>query len=103
MPKRCTIGKNVVFEHNALGVTIYPDSIIEDNVHIQHHVTIGLRTHNSGSPIIRKGAFIGAHTLILGNVEIGEGAIIGAGSLVLDNVPANTIYYNVREKTIRKK
>lgn len=35
---------------------------------------------------IKKGAFIGAHSIILKGVEIGEYAIVGAGSVVTKSI-----------------
>lgn len=35
------ISNSVSFAHNALGVVINADAIVQDNVIIQHHVTIG--------------------------------------------------------------
>lgn len=37
--------------------------------------------------IIKSGAFIGGHSIILKGVTIGEKAAIGAGSIVTSNVP----------------
>ena len=51
------IDKSVYFAHSALGVVINKDSIIDENVVIQHHVTIGRNDH--GVPHIR-----GGHTLV---------------------------------------
>jgi len=42
--------------------------------------------------IIRKNAFIGAHSTILKGVEIGENAIVGACSVVTKNIPKNEIW-----------
>ena len=41
---------------------------------------------------IKKGAFIGAHTIILKGVTIGEKSVVGAGSVVTKSVPANEIW-----------
>lgn len=76
---------------------IHPNTIIEKNVFIQHHVTTGVRWAGDGYPIIRKGASFGAYAIIWGPIEIGENATIGARNVVTYNVSANTIYYNKRE------
>ena len=41
--------------------------------------------------IIGRGAFIGAHALILKGVTIGDRAIVGAGAVVTKDVPARTL------------
>ena len=41
---------------------------------------------------IKKGAFIGANSIILKGVEIGENSVIGAGSVVTQNVPDKEIW-----------
>lgn len=41
---------------------------------------------------IKKGAFIGAHTIILKGVIIGEKSVIGAGSVVTKSVPDNEVW-----------
>ena len=90
-----------VVNHKGLGVVIHPNSQIEDNVYIEHHVCLGQRTGtDTAAPVVRKNTVIGAYSVILGGVEIGEGCVIGACSLVLHAVPAHTIFYNERiEKT----
>lgn len=62
---------------------IHPNSQIEDNVYIEHHVCLGQRTGtDTAAPVVRKNT------------------VIGACSLVLHDVPAHTIFYNERiEKT----
>lgn len=75
-----------------MGVVIAPGTVIEDDVVIQHHVTLALK--NGRVPVIRKGAYIGAHAIILGDVEIGDGAIIGAGTIITKSVPAKGTYIN---------
>lgn len=42
--------------------------------------------------VIKKGAFIGAHSIVLKGVIIGEKAVVGAGSVVTKNVPDNEIW-----------
>lgn len=103
IPVSAKIGKNVTFNHNGLGVVIHPNAVIEDNVHIEHHVCLGQRTNKDVSaPVIRKNCVIGTYTVILGGCEIGEGSVIGAGSIILDDVPPNSIAYNPREVCIKK-
>ncbi len=94
IPRKVKIGKNVRFGHKALGVVIHKDSVIEDNVIIQHHVNIGMNKIGEPSPVIRKGAFIGPYAMILGDVEVGSDSIVGAGSIVMENIDPNGIYVN---------
>lgn len=51
---------------------------------------------------IKKGAFIGAHCIILKGVSIGENSIIGAGSIVSKDVPANEVWAGNPAKFIKK-
>jgi len=51
---------------------------------------------------IKKGAFIGAHTIIIKGVTIGNHSIIGAGSVVTKDVPNNEIWAGNPAKYIRK-
>ena len=45
------ISESVTFTHNGLGVVVNDDAVIDENVLIQHHVTIG--TNGKGVPRIR--------------------------------------------------
>ena len=100
IPRRMQIGKNVCFQHNALGVVIHPGTIIGDNVVIQHHVLLGEK-NGSDAPVICDNVVINPYAVIIGKVTIGENAIIGAGSIVTKDVPANCVYYNKVEPVIR--
>jgi acetyltransferase-like isoleucine patch superfamily enzyme len=101
--------------------------IIEDDVLISYHVTIAdtdghsikfsvrkndlqaFRLGNvnwslipSKSILIKRGAWIGARSVILKGVTIGEGAIIGAGAVVTCNVPAWHIVAGNPAQIVRK-
>ena len=92
-PRKAKIGKNVNFEHRGLGTVVSSNAIIEDNVTIQHHVTLGISNANDRI-IIRENCFIGAHAFILENVEIGANSKIGAGTMILHDVPAGSVVVN---------
>lgn len=49
------------------------------------------RKKHFGGPILRKGARIGAGSVLLPGVEIGEDGLVAAGSVVTRNVPARMI------------
>ena len=52
---------------------------------------------------IMRGAWIGAHVVVLPGVTVGEGSIVGAGAVVTKDVPANTIVGGVPAKFIKKR
>lgn len=100
------IGNNVGISH---GILCARDRItIEDNVMLGggvkiydndfHAVEYEYRmeepdTHiRKGPVIIREGAFIGAHAMILKNVVIGKRAVVGAGSVVTKSIPDGEIW-----------
>lgn len=51
--------------------------------------------------LIKKGAFIGAHSIILKGVIIGEKSVVGAGSVVTKSIPDNEIWAGNPAKFIR--
>lgn len=51
--------------------------------------------------IIKKGASIGAASVILGGCTIGENSMVGAGSLVTHDVPPNTLVMGSPAKFVR--
>lgn len=101
-PRKAKIGENVTFEHRGLGTVVSSNAIIEDNVTIQHHVTLGIKNADDRI-IIHENCFIGAHAFILGNVEIGANSKIGAGAMVLHDVPAGSTVVNPVELKIINK
>ena len=54
------------------------------------------------SILIKEGAFIGAHSIILKGVTIGKGAIVGAGSVVTKSIPDQEIWAGNPAQFIRK-
>ncbi len=52
--------------------------------------------------LIKRGAFIGAHSIILKGVTIGEKSIVGAGSVVTMSIPDGEIWAGNPAKFIRK-
>ena len=85
IPLATTIDKSVYFNHNAFGCVINPNTVIKENVNIQHGVTIGVR-NGVEAPIIEKDVVIGAKAIIIGNIRVGEGSKIGAGAVVIHDV-----------------
>jgi len=59
-------------------------------------------TTKSASINIERGAWIGAHSIILKGVTIGEGAIVGAGSVVTRDVPPYTIVAGNPAKIVKE-
>ncbi len=84
------IGNNVSIQSN---VYIPRKTIIEDHVFIGPNAVLTndkypvRKEYELRGPIIRKGATIGANSIILPAVEIGEGAFVAAGALVTKDVP----------------
>ena len=100
------VGNNVKVQNNC---SIYHGSTIEDGVFIGPHACLtndkvprainedGSLKSNSdwevGKILIKKGASIGAGSIILPNVTIGQFAMVGAGSVVTKDVPDYGLVY----------
>ncbi|MDM5314909.1 hypothetical protein QUF49_02820 [Fictibacillus sp. b24] len=97
-----SIAETVHFCHSGFGTVINPKSIIEENVTIQHRVTIGEKNPGGGAPLIKKGSYIGAGAIVLGDIIIGENSVIGAGSVVINSIPPNSVAVGSPAKIVRK-
>lgn len=83
---------------------------IEDEVFIGPHVCFTNdkkpRAVNPGwktiPTVVKKGASIGAGSIIVCGITIGENAMVGAGSVVTKDVPANTLVVGNPAKKVRK-
>ncbi len=116
--KNCILGKNVYIDHDVeIGnnvkiqnnSSIYFNAKLEDGVFIGPHVCLtndknpraitkkgSLKTAsnwNAGKILIKKGASIGACSVILPNITIGKFAMIGAGSAVTKDVLDYALVY----------
>lgn len=89
-----SIGNDVNFFHNGLGVVIHPRAKIGNGCSIYQNVTVGGNGKPdafNGVPEIGDNVFIGAGAVLIGPIKIGKGAVIGANSVVNFDVPANAI------------
>lgn len=111
-----SIGNNVGISNSAL-VSQGPGIEIEDDVMIGgsckiydtdfHSLNFTERMQypdpgiRMGKIVIKQGAFIGAHSIILKGVTIGRHSIIGAGSVVTKDVPDGEIWAGNPARFIR--
>lgn len=114
--KKIKIGNNVGISNAT--IICYEKILIEDNVLIGADVKIYDTDFHSlefqcrqsietdiaykKSIKIEKGAFIGAHSIILKGVNIGENSVVGAGSVITKSIPKNEIWAGNPAKYIRK-
>ncbi|PGN06321.1 acyltransferase [Priestia megaterium] len=106
----CGISNSAIIAANS--VTIEDNVLIGGNCKIFdtdfHPLQAEKRAKNENSDtktspiLIKKGAFVGAHTVILKGVIVGENSIIGAGSVVTKNIPSNEIWAGNPAKFIRE-
>lgn len=74
------------------GVTIEDDVFIGPNVTFTNDMYPKAQGEWKLLPtLVKKGASIGANSVIVPGVTIGEGSLVGAGSVVTRNVPNNVI------------
>ena len=108
----CLVENEVVIGNNCTikcGVQIWDGVTLEDNVCIGANVTFTNDKYpRSKQPFnllpinIKKGASIGAGSVVLGGVTIGEKAMIGVGSVVTHDVPAGELWYGNPARFVRK-
>ena len=113
---KISIGNNVGLSHAILcareSITIEDNVLIGGGVKIYdndfHSVEYEYRmekpdTHiRKGPVVIREGAFVGAHSIILKNVTIGRRSIVGAGSVVTKDIPDGEIWAGNPATCLRK-
>lgn len=99
------IGDNVTVKS---GVSLWDGITIEENVQIGPGVTFTNDKYPRAKKefilqrtTVKRGASIGAASVILGGVTIGENSMIGAGSLVTKNIPDNELWYGRPAKFIK--
>jgi acetyltransferase-like isoleucine patch superfamily enzyme len=86
----------------AYGVELGDDVEIGPHCYICSHSTID---DKKGKVIIKKGAKIGAHSVVMPGVTIGENTIVGALSFVNKSLPPNVIAFGspCKVKVCKKK
>lgn len=98
----CAIGYNVLFMARG-GITI------EDNVMIAADASVISNNHDlydrvllTCKPVvIKKGAWIGGHAIILPGVTVGRYAVVGAGSVVTKDIPDYAVAVGNPARVIR--
>jgi acetyltransferase-like isoleucine patch superfamily enzyme len=100
----CQIGERVSIQ---TGVYICTNSTIEDSVFLGPHAVftndkyVTQKKTKLVGPTVRRGASIGANSLLMPAVEIGEGSVIGAQSLVTHIVPPRSIYVGIPARELK--
>ena len=114
----CILGKNVYIDINVIignnvkiqnNVSVYDGVIIEDGVQVGPHACFtndkfprainpdgqlkGGSDWEIDKTIVKYGASIGAHSVIVCGTTIGKFALVGAGSVVTKNVPDHALVY----------
>lgn len=116
--ENCILGKGVYIDFDvAIGdnvriqnyCSIYHRSIIEDGVFVGPYACFtndknprsinskGILKNSSewtaGTILVKKGASIGAASVLLPDISIGEYAMVGAGSVVTKDIPPYALFY----------
>ncbi|GHU74823.1 transferase [Clostridia bacterium] len=72
------------------------------SIHYQKRISPNDTDIRHAPVVIRSGAFIGAHCIILKGVTIGEKSIVGAGSVVTHSIPAGEVWAGNPAKFVKK-
>lgn len=98
-----TAAKSVIIEDDVL---IGSNCMITDtdfhSIDFEKRNSLNDDTVKTAPILIKKGAFIGARSIILKGVTIGEYSIIGAGSVVTKSVPDGEIWAGNPAKFLKK-
>ncbi|MEK7180266.1 MAG: acyltransferase [Patescibacteria group bacterium] len=102
--KKAKIGKKCKVQ----AFVFIPDGVeLEDDVFIAPGVIFTNDkippSNKWGKILVKKGAAIGAGSVILPDVVIGERALVGAGSVVLCDIPADEVWIGNPARYLRKK
>lgn len=110
----CIIGNNTSVSSNNI-ITCHEKIVIGDNVQLSPNVQIYDHDHDfrvedgiksmkyRTSPVtIGDNVWIGANSVILRGASIGNNSIIAANSVVKGKVPADSVYIQKREATIKE-
>ena len=102
----CFVNKNcMIVAHNKIsigdGTTIGPNVCIYDHDH--NYKKDGLGDFISKPVTIGKNVWIGAGVIILKGVSIGDNAILAAGTIVNRDVLDDTLFYEKRNFTSKRK
>ena len=122
---KISIGRNVVIRPGTFlfadprlgggGITIEDDVLIGSGVHMytNNHsfddpeVPIILQSYPTASEqdgvIIKRGAWIGAGSIILAGVTVGENTVVGAGSVVTKSLPPRCVAVGSPARIINQK
>jgi len=82
------IGPNVIFTND-----LYPRACDEKGEQIKEYKIV--------KTIVKKGASIGAGSVIKCGITIGENSIIGAGSIVVNDIPPRAVVYGSKAEIRR--
>jgi len=106
--KHCIIGKGVYIDADVIignnvkiqnGVSVYHGVIIEDDVFCGPHMTFTNDMYprafsdsfQVSKTLVKKGASIGAHAVIVCDTTLGEYCMIGSGAVVTKDVPSHCL------------
>lgn len=108
-----TVGDNCKIQNNAL---VYAPAVLEDGVFVGPAVVFTNDTFpraiNTDGTIksatdwemkgvhVKRGAAIGARSVVLGGVEVGEWALVAAGSVVTKDVPPHALVRGVPARRV---
>ncbi|WP_277182425.1 serine O-acetyltransferase, partial [Caballeronia sp. BR00000012568055] len=99
LPPSVTVGRNVTFGYQGLGIVVHRNTVLGNKVVISPNVVIGGR-NGAGRVVIEDDVLIGAGACILGSVAVGRGAKIGANAVVLSDVPPRTTVVGIPARVI---